>query len=1002
MVIPDLFSILLDALVSHQLQILFMLLFYVYGSIPFAFIFAYITKGERIYEKRTRNVGVANAFLVGGLTAGFLTVAGESSKALFPLLIASYFFSSDLTASLILILSASLGTSFPIFLKGKGGMGSTILIWTLLILAPLSVFVLAAVWGLSFKITGDSYRSSLIQNFSLPVVLIITTASIPLSLFGLLKSVIFITRFDRTRDEIARLSLGKNGMPISARKAIFPSRNYIVNLADAKQDSQIGKRATSLRFLVKNGFRVPKSHVCGFAAYEQYLQGKKEVLGDLRREIELLTDTNIPYSVVPSPSIEDESDSTFGERFISYSNIKGVDGILDSLERLWESAGKSQAASYLDETGKSRRRLKMAVIIQEMVPAECSGVVFTKNPMNGRDEITVEAVVGFTKALAQERTTPRRWVYKWGEWIEKPEDREFDFRMIEEVVRESKKIERRYRKPSCLEWAHDGKHIYWLQLKEVTSAKRTKFYSNNIPKEFFPGIIKPLIWSIDIPMINGAWIQFFSEVIGNNDLDPNELAKSFYYRAYFNMGIIGEIFNLLGMPREALELLIGYEVAGPEKPRFKPSVKTLKYLPRMIIFAIDKIMFSGKIEKFLESQREIYDSLGEVDIGDLDEQEMIEYIDMLYKANEKAAYLNIVTQLLNSAYSMAFRRLLEKDGMSVEKIDFSRETGKYRDIDPNHHLSILHGKYNDMLQYLRLENAEMSYQSLSKIPGIDDFKKDFDKFLSKFGHLSDSSNDFSSESWMENPELVLKMIANYAEPDTGQYDKVDVHEVFKGTFKRFFTRLLYERAAKYMEYKERVSFLFTYGFSLFRPYFLQLGEIFSRKGLIEEQDDIFFFELDEIKNMVNTGSLPEEYGHRYMKRKEEIEKYRDIELPDVIYGDDPPDPLTRDNVFNRMKGIAASKGYYRGRITVVKGFRDFDKVKDGDVLVIPHSDVSWTPLFAKAKAVICESGGILSHSAIVAREYNIPAVVSVRDACKLKDDSIARVDGYNGEVFVIN
>ncbi|NIO37594.1 hypothetical protein GTO27_07810, partial [Candidatus Bathyarchaeota archaeon] len=67
-----------------------------------------------------------------------------------------------------------------------------------------------------------------------------------------------------------------------------------------------------------------------------------------------------------------------------------------------------------------------AVIIQEMVPAECSGLVFTKNPMNGRDEITVEAVVGFTKALAQERTTPRRWVYKWGEWIEKPEDCEFD------------------------------------------------------------------------------------------------------------------------------------------------------------------------------------------------------------------------------------------------------------------------------------------------------------------------------------------------------------------------------------------------------------------------------------------------------------------------------------------------------------------------------------------------------------------------------------------------
>ena len=85
---------------------------------------------------------------------------------------------------------------------------------------------------------------------------------------------------------------------------------------------------------------------------------------------------------------------------------------------------------------------------------------------------------------------------------------------------------------------------------------------------------------------------------------------------------------------------------------------------------------------------------------------------------------------------------------------------------------------------------------------------------------------------------------------------------------------------------------------------------------------------------------------------------------------------------------------------VVRGIRDFDKVEAGSVLVIPYSDVGWTPLFTKAGALIAESGGMLSHSSIIAREYNIPAVVSVSGACQLKDNTVVSVDGYLGEILI--
>ena len=85
---------------------------------------------------------------------------------------------------------------------------------------------------------------------------------------------------------------------------------------------------------------------------------------------------------------------------------------------------------------------------------------------------------------------------------------------------------------------------------------------------------------------------------------------------------------------------------------------------------------------------------------------------------------------------------------------------------------------------------------------------------------------------------------------------------------------------------------------------------------------------------------------------------------------------------------------------MIRGIHEFGKMREGDVLVIPYSDAGWTPLFSKAGAVIAESGGILSHSSIVAREYNIPAVVSVAGACNLTDDVVVTIDGYSGEVLI--
>ena len=132
-----------------------------------------------------------------------------------------------------------------------------------------------------------------------------------------------------------------------------------------------------------------------------------------------------------------------------------------------------------------------------------------------------------------------------------------------------------------------------------------------------------------------------------------------------------------------------------------------------------------------------------------------------------------------------------------------------------------------------------------------------------------------------------------------------------------------------------------------------------------------------------------------------MEEYEDLVLPEIIFGDAPPLNLLQQKIGMELTGVGTAGGHYSGPARVVRGVGDFGKIREGDVLVIPYSDVSWTPLFSKAKAIISESGGLLSHSAIVAREYNIPAVVSVHGVLELKDNTIVAVDGYNGEILLL-
>jgi glycerol-3-phosphate acyltransferase PlsY len=173
------------------LILFFSFLSYLYGAIPFSYIATYLTTGKNLGKEGTGNVGVTNAFKVGGKLAGITTVIGEISKALLPIYLGHYFFAGDLTITLLFVYCTLIGTNFSIFLKGKGGRGSTVALWSLLILSPYSLILLLMLWLPVIKLSRGNLTIKRIPPFFIPIVIFLVERDIYFSLFGLLTSFLF-------------------------------------------------------------------------------------------------------------------------------------------------------------------------------------------------------------------------------------------------------------------------------------------------------------------------------------------------------------------------------------------------------------------------------------------------------------------------------------------------------------------------------------------------------------------------------------------------------------------------------------------------------------------------------------------------------------------------------------------------------------------------------------------------------------------------------------------
>jgi len=773
---------------------------------------------------------------------------------------------------------------------------------------------------------------------------------------------------------------------------------YLVSLHTARLPDCIGNKALNLHRLWKKKFNIPKTYICTWNAHLDYQRLGNAVIDSLSKELEQSLTPGRSYAVRSSASLEDSGDRSFAGQFTSLLNVCGVEQISQAIQSIWDAAQTEGVQVYLQRGIQPADRLLMAVIVQEMVEPLFSGVSFSRNPITGQVETIVEAVRGEGTQLVQSGITPMRWVSRWGALLEKPEGEQLTTGVIEQIVLQTNRIAHNLKRDIDLEWVYDGQALYWVQLRDITALMEGDVYNNQIAREMTPGPIKPLVWSTTVPIHTHQWLRILNELVGDSHIQAERLVKAFHYHAYYNMGQFGRVFASLGMPSDSLERMMGMLPPGVSRPKFMPGLSMLPKVPRVIGFILDKLLFGPRAERdYNILQQEMRAFSGSLAASTLPSH-LLERVDQIVHLQGKISYNTILSILLMQIYNALLRVYLKRHGVDPGQFALTDQWEQLQAFDPNLQLADLHARFQVLDPQLRVRLSQGDLQALDQEAGLSEFRQQFYQFLDRFGHMSDSTVDFTSKPWRESPELILRLISEFTSRKAQYTKKIGLQELKRRGIGFLYLNLIYQRARQFRLYREMYSSLYTYTLMLLRDHFRAFGERLVDEGLLPNWEDIFLLYREELNNRVNGNDDGKDFGALVAKRKVEMECSRNALIPDVIYGDAIP-PLIPANA-DKLIGTPTSRGYYAGRVKVVRGLSDFPKLEPGDVLVIPYSDVGWTPLFAKAGAVIAESGGILSHSSIIAREYNIPAVVSVKDAMKLPEGALVEVDGYKGLVYL--
>ncbi|MGD2104975.1 MAG: PEP/pyruvate-binding domain-containing protein [Anaerolineae bacterium] len=827
---------------------------------------------------------------------------------------------------------------------------------------------------------------------------------------------------------------------------------YIVGLDSrrALREECTGGKAAGLAWLTRNGLNVPRGFVITSAAFRDFVASCKiqmpgqrqdwtrevmepirqrliaaEVPGPLARSI-VDAYLRLGGSVAVRSSMfgEDGRTSSFAGQLDTVLDVSREKDVLDAVRRCWASAFNWRNVKYLKDRGEASATgallsLSVAVIVQRMVDAKAAGVAFSADPLTGQRCVIVEAIRGLGDSLVGGQAQPDRYIVDArGALAEvtlvgrEPTLRDRDVLCLAEKVRA---IARRLGTPQDVEWAWDGVDFHILQSRPITSLMGKTVYSNEMVSDMAPGLITPLVYSTKIiAMTENVFGRLFTELLGPSETDYKLLVARIRSRIYTSVTLLGALFDQLGMPPNFFEAMSRGELAGTRRPRLTPA--TVRAMFRLASFVRRHSRIALEIRAFVERHDRQLERYRHKDWSDKDPRDLLAAFDQLMSLHGELQWYVFIGPINMAVRNRLLSRLVETHAEDVAPSDLIRGLVGLKALEPNEDLRKLAIQVRslgpDVERSLITGEDRTVRQMLSGSQMGKELLEGVDAFLNRHGFLSPNGTDFAATPWIERPTLIWRAIGRYAShppprvtEDTERRREVArerVRSQLAGLRRLVFDRLL-ASTTTYIDLRERTSLLMSEDSYQMRRIFLALADHFVARGDLGRSDDIFYLFYPEVQQLVE-GELG---GRAVMRlvasRRAEMAADAEVELPDTICGDRfASRPIRPASSQEYLVGISGSAGVAQGYARIIFDPAEMpDSLTQEDIVVVPFTDVGWTPLFPGIGGIVAETGGQLSHTSIVAREYGLPAVVSVKQATRLlAEGQPITVDGDTGRVYL--
>ncbi|MEK5143268.1 phosphoenolpyruvate synthase [Paenibacillus sp. FSL M7-0134] len=758
------------------------------------------------------------------------------------------------------------------------------------------------------------------------------------------------------------------------------------------------------------------------------------------------------YAVRSSATAEDLPHASFAGQQDTYLNIIGKEAILQHISKCWASLFTDRAVIYRMQNGFDHSQVYLSVIVQRMVFPQASGILFTADPItSNRKLLSIEASFGLGEALVSGLVSADCYKVQEGEIVDKriatkelavygrreggtetrqiaPDQQKTQTlteQQILQLARMGRQIEAYFGYPQDIEWclAHDT--FYIVQSRPITTLypipeandQENHVYVSVGHQQMMTDPIKPLglsfyllITPAPMHIAGGRLFVDVTHMLASpvsRETFLNTLGQSDPLIKDAFMTLIERDFIKL-LPDDRTERSPGNISKGRSSAGFQAQIEN------------DPAIVSDLIKNSQTSIEELKQNIqtkSGADLFDFILEDLQELKKILFDPQSSKVFMTAM-----NASSWINEKMYEWLGEKNAADTLSQSVPN--NITSEMGLALLDvadaiRPYPEVIDYLQHVKDDNFLDEMVKLDGGQETQDAIYAYLNKYGMRCAGEIDISRTRWSDKPIILVPMILSNIknfEPNAGNWkfeqgrqealkkeqELLDrLKQLPDGEQKAKETKRMIDLIRNFIGYREYPKYGMVNRYFVYKQALLKEAEQLVQAGIIHEKEDIYDLTFEELHEVVRTNKLDYQI---ISKRKDDYKLYEKLTPPRVITSDGEiiAGEYKRENLpAEAIVGLPVSTGVIEGRARVILNMEDAD-LEDGDILVTAFTDPSWTPLFVSIKGLVTEVGGLMTHGAVIAREYGLPAVVGVENATKLiKDGQRIRVHGTEGYIEIL-